>query len=58
MISNMEVIQMGTDTVKWCDEKMNEAIQGGRQQEAAAYARLKDMWEERSNAESKKPNNG
>lgn len=57
MMASMEV-RMGVDTVKWCDDKMKEAIEGGKQQEAAAYARLKHMWEERVNDPSKKPDNG
>jgi len=57
MMASMEV-KMGVDTVKWCDDKMKEAIEGGKQQEAAAYARLKHMWEERVNDPSKKPDNG
>lgn len=57
MMVSMEA-RMGVDTVKWCDEKMKEAIEGGKQQEAAAYARLKHIWEERANDSSKKPVNG
>lgn len=54
---NTEVIKMGIDTVKWCDEQMKKAIHEGKQLEAAAYARLKDLWETRAN-ESKKSDNG
>lgn len=58
MIGNTEVMQMGVDTVQWCDEQMKKAIDEGKQLEAAAYARLKHLWEERTNGKSKEPNNG
>ena len=48
---------MGLDTVQWCDEQMKKAIHEGKQLEAAAYARLKNLWEERSNGKSKEPDN-
>lgn len=49
---------MSIDTVKWCDEQLKKAIDEGKQLEAVAYARLKDLWEERTNGKSKESNNG
>lgn len=58
MLANMEVLQMGVDTVTWCNQQLEKAIQEGRKQEADAYARLKDLWEDRSNGKSKESDNG
>lgn len=58
MSGNMEVIPMGVDTVKWCDEQLNKAIAEGRKLEAEAYSRLKELWAERTNGKSKESDNG
>lgn len=55
MYSNKEVI-VGVNTVDWCNQKIEESIREGRKQEAEAYAKLKSLWEQRS--ESKEPSNG